>query len=601
MANELTEPKHLVESTEGEGVAIQKMRARVLTNNIGFNEADYTYDDHFTPWDGNDPLGVKTSADIYALLEKNKDVRIDGIILAKDMKERKLRPMRIKNRENFLAGWKAGGKRFRESSDLFSMDLELGGTSLGNETIPLLGGPFNKQLYYRDYLKMHGLAFYAYHHDPVAKFIVSTTTNFILGKGWKLVCDDPGHQALWDAFAEVNKLDQLMETASDEASIYGENMIWWLPRNASKITYQLGQGQTVPTGLLPRIRLIDPSAIWEIVTYPEDISRVLYYQWVAPTQYQTYTGKDGATGESVPTLKFIYQQVPASQVMHYKLNAVSNEKRGRSDLYPILGYMKRLRDSVNFSLTALQKQSAWAIDTTIEGNQQDVDNYTAAMEALGPVPPAGSEFAHSAKIKREYLSNSVGGGRGGGSTTFDWALDMCAIGSGIPVSYFGTSTSHGQSRAAAFVGTEPVVKKWERRQRHFRRIIEEVALRFFKEIGQEKASFEVNFPELVTQDRSTKLQDLELSQAAGWISKKRAAETAAKEFGFDDYDFDSEQKDMKDQSPAMTLKPLTTPGVDIPSEDPKPTAPGSDDRNDGSEGRGVTSADRQELDQGRGY
>src|SRR5260221_312108 len=86
------------------------------------------------------------------------------------------------------------------------------------------------------------------------------------------------------------------------------NHLLRLQNNATKIGYQLRPGQEVPTGIIPRMRLIDPSVIWDIITYPEDITRVLAYVWVAPTQYQIYTAP------GISTLKFIYQQIPSDQV-----------------------------------------------------------------------------------------------------------------------------------------------------------------------------------------------------------------------------------------------------------------------------------------------
>ena len=39
----------------------------------------------------------------------------------------------------------------------------------------------------------------------------------------------------------------------------------------------------------------------------------------APTQYQMFTQADKG-GERVPSSKFIYQQIPAEQVLHYRIN-----------------------------------------------------------------------------------------------------------------------------------------------------------------------------------------------------------------------------------------------------------------------------------------
>ena len=77
----------------------------------------------------------------------------------------------------------------------------------------------------------------------------------------------------------------------------------------------------VGKGLIPRVRLIDPSTVWEILTPPEDINQPIAYQQVFPTQYQIYTGID--KGGVVPSSKFIMQQIPAEEVLHFKINCVS--------------------------------------------------------------------------------------------------------------------------------------------------------------------------------------------------------------------------------------------------------------------------------------
>lgn len=232
---------------------------------------------------------------------------------------------------------------------------------------------------------MISACFYAYHHDPVARDIVSIMVDFTMGRGFNLVAtgkDGPAAQVLWDAFSKVNELPRQLEHFCTEMSIYGETMWWWLPDNNARIVQQPFQGEKIPKAAIPRVRLIDPSNIAEIITVPEDpIAGVLYYVWLAPTQYQMWT--DGQQ----PTTKFIYQQIPANQIMHERVNSVSNEKRGRSDYFPALGYMKRLRDGVNYALVAQQKAAAWCVDTTIEGDQTDIDDYVDGQNSLGPVPP----------------------------------------------------------------------------------------------------------------------------------------------------------------------------------------------------------------------
>jgi hypothetical protein len=550
-----------------------------ISNKQAANTSGYEIDDRFVTSPG-DP---HTTPELVAYLESNPNAEIDARIIGSNKREKSIGIVKM-DRAKFIETWKKNqGVSLREAGvDYFGMDsAPFAGDVVGSpDFIPLLGGPFYKQQYYYDYIRGHQQSFYAYHHDPIANSVVQIVRDFTLGRDWKVTSDNKAALALWEAFCEVNDFDQLMESIAIELSVYGEEMIWWLPNNDTKIGYRLGQGQAVPKGLLPRIRLIDPSAIWEIVTYPEDITRVLWYQWVAPTQYQTYTGND--KGSVVPSTKFIYQQIPAEQVMHFKINTVSNEKRGRSDLYPVLGYLKRLRDSVNYSIIGLQKSTAWSIDTTIEGSQSDIDAYVQEQQSLGTIPTAGSEFVHTSKVTREYLANQ-NSQKGGGSSAFDWCLSMIAAGTGIPVQYFGTHLSGAQTRASALVATEPVAKKFEMRQQVYRKIIKKIAKRLFEQFNIQ-AEIEVTFPEIVVQDRSAKLKDLVIAESQGWISNETAADVAAKELQIHDYVYEEEQEKVVGDMPA----PLTAPGGE---EDPDPeTEPTG----------GVSADDRRKLSMTKG-
>lgn len=526
-------------------------RVRTLANGLTFDPKTYEFSDRFTPSNSSNPLLAHTFAELVNCLEKDPKVEIDAIV-SNLSGQRK----RISGNKNFLEAVRQSEKHYSKGitlreNDFFATDSDSSSTNTVNsqDYTPLLGGPFYKQLYYYDYIRMHSACFYAWHHDPAAKAVIDIYRDFVLGRGFTVQCDDPFAMAVWDAFSKVNDLETLIEQHFIETEVYGESMIWKLPHNELFISYMRKKDQEPPDGLLPRIRLIDPSCIWEIVTFPEDIRQVLFYQWVAPTQYQTYTAP------GVPSNKFIFQQVPANEVLHVKINCASNEKRGRSSLFAVLGYMKRLRDSVNYSLVAMQKASAWAIDTTVDGNQADIDRYAQSQLTQGTLPPAGSEFVHSKKVERQYLSNQ-GASKGSQSGAFDWCLSEIAMGTGIPISYLGTHLSGGQTRASALTSTEPTAKRFETKRLRIEKTIKHL---FTWLTGEE---CDVIFPELITHDSSVKIKDISSAELNGYISKKRAAEMVAQELNIHKFDYDKEQADMESQDilPPQLSAPLTAPG-----------------------------------------
>jgi len=534
-----------------------------------FDPSEYEFEESFKP--SSDPRSIHSTPELIALLEKDKNVEIDARVIGFSEGTATTRKL---NKKQFLEACKSEPKiRLKESGDSFLIDNDSGNGLIGQDFIPLLGGPFYKQNYPRDYIQQHNLAFHAYNHDPIARLYVSTMRDFTLGRGYSIdffhtdVKKERVAKAAWSAFEEVNDLQKQMEYVARELCIYGETMIWKLPDNNTKIVWQTPAEQMPAKGLIPRVRVMDPSNFWEIITMPEDINRPLAYQWVAPTQYQTYTTELGGT--QVPSSKFIFQQIPADQIFHYKVNAVSNEKRGRSDLYPVLGYLKRLRDSINYRLIADLKNAAYAWDTTIEGSQQDIDSYVEAQQSLGTIHSAGSEFVHTSKVKREIIA--AAGTRGGQSESFEWNLSMICAGLGLPVSYVGSHLSGGQTRASALVATEPVTKKFEMRQMEHERILRDLINWYLKKIGLDDVEFEISFPSLITQDRSMTLKDLALAVEMKWISQKRAATIAAKELNITQFDYDKELEEM-DQSPApetdiemnpLTGKPKLDTGLDL--------------------------------------
>lgn len=527
--------------------------ARVIHTGLKFDEKRYQYDDAFVPSDPVTPQNVHTTMELMHLLQENKKIEIDARVMVANRRTLEYNFRRINGREKFIEAFKEAGpkwsRKFREG-DGFGSDMSQAGSSVDqNDMIPILGGPFYKQLYQYDYLRMHNYCFFLKNHSPACKAAVEIITDFVLGRGFKVESEDPASQLMWDAFAEANDFTTKAKQIVNELITYGENMIWKLPNHATKITYQLSPGQKVPTGIIPRIRMIDPSCIWEIVTFPEDIERVIYYQWIAPTQYQTYTAP------GVPTLKFIFTQVPADQVIHTKINAASNEKRGRSDLFASMGYAKRLDDAVNYGLISDMKRAAWSIDTEIRGSQADVDAYFAAQQALGTIPAAGSEFIHTEAVKRKYDSNP--GASSQSSDSFIWALNMFCMGVRVPVSYMGTHLSGGQTKASALVSTEPVAKMFEGRQD----LLKGVVIKLHKWVTGKTC--DVLFPEIVSQDSAVRIRNIVVADGNEYISKERAASMVAKELNVTDFNYDKEKVQIEADIKAglkPPVGPLTSPG-----------------------------------------
>jgi hypothetical protein len=578
-------------------------RAQTLTQGC-YDPKTYEFDASFKPYNPDDPMSVHTSWELLEYLHKHPEAELDARVVGWEHDHWKTKRI---GRDAFLESFQ------KKNWDDVSFKENFGGQnsviasplsptfSVGNDFTPLLGGPFYKNLYYyQDYIRMHSEAFYAKNHDPVANAISQITRDFVIGSGFEVQCDtsdDMGRlaMAVWKAFEEVNDLQAQIDHACEEISIYGEVMWWKLPFQQDKIIYRLQVGDVVPYGIIPRVRLLDPSNLVEIVTYPEDISRVLFYCWLTPTQWQMFTagiGEGAPKQASIqPALKFIYRTIMADQILHFKVNTVTGEKRGRTDYFPILSYLKRLRDTVDYQLIALQKCAAWAIDTSIDGDQTDIDNYLQAQAALGTIAPAGSEFVHSKAITRTMIANQ--GASNINSDAFSLALSMCAIGSGIPVSYFGSHLSGGQTKASALVATEPVAKKMEKRREVMKRMIRKLWDYVMESAGLPKTHCDIIFPEIITQDRSQKLKDLVLCQNQRWLSPETVANIAAKELQVQHYDYNKEIQKMEVELPKVPM-PLTGPASLGKMGSPIPTEPEAPQAAPTPESSSITSQDKRQ-------
>lgn len=559
---------------------LKTKRMHVLSKGVVNNET-YEVDDSFRPGVIN-ANEVHTTSELVALLEADSKVQFDGIfVCGTSNSEKKPRMVRM-NREKFLETWKKNSKKtgFKKVFESFDRGFDFGNSAnlVGDDYVPILGGPFNKQLYLHDSLRMFALGFHAYHHDPLGRGLTHITRDFTLGRGFRVDSKNDQAIAYWRAFEKANKLQQYFRTLACELSYNGEVMIWWLPDNLTAVAWQDPADQMPDKGIIPRIKPIDPSTVWEIITFPEDIDRVVAYQQVFPTQYNMYTARVGQ--EQVPSSKFVIQQIPADQVDHWKINCASNEKRGRSDLFPCFGYMKRLRDSVNYSIIALQKAAAWAIDTTIEGSTSDMQAYVDDQNSQPTMNAAGSEFVHTSKISRKFQANE--GSSSSSFPAFEWALNMVCMAYGIPTSYLGLSSHTGGSgsRAGALVGTEPVTKKFESRQLVYTDIVQKMWDRVMKLNGIE-AECEITFPELITQDRSQKIKDTALAQELDVISHESMSIIVANELGITNYNYDTEQSlidaergsDARKDTDAVLIAPLTAKPIVPTAGSPSPTKP----------------------------
>lgn len=410
----------------------------------------------------------------------------------------------------------------------FADDSYASGGSLGSfpnrsEFTPLIGTPFFKQLYLQDYWEMHSKCFWYSNYSGIAKFIVDVTRNFVMGRGFSVSFKDQKAQDAWNRYEERSNIQEESRNWCDELTKFGENML---------------MKTFTPNGILHKS--FDPSTIWEIVTDPENISDVKYYHQQYSTQYQLFS----ATG--APITKYIIKQLPPELVHHTKINVTSYEKRGRSDLLSPLLYFKYYEDYTQAKLIRAKNEAAFIWDVSIDGSDEDVQAYISSTQSIVDVPP-GSENVHNKAITRTALSPTFG--KAGADQIAQDILSYVAMSVTIPVTYFGTSATAGGTKAGALVSTEPVAKKMAERQLKMEHLIRRVVKDVLYDAGLDSnQEFEVNFPELMEEDRTAKIQDLVVAKQEGVISHRRMSEMISKEMRITKYDYESEQSDIEGEA-----------------------------------------------------
>jgi hypothetical protein len=424
------------------------------------------------------------------------------------------------------------------------------------EYTPTYGGPFFKQLYLTDYLMMHSRAFEQWNHHPLAKRIISLFGQYAFGRRFQWRIKDKKKEKAWEDFDKKHNLrHRVSKFWVPEYILFGEHFI-------DKKTWQS----------------IDPSTIWDIITDPDDITDVYYYHQQYSTAYQQFTGsqvKGVAGSANVKAQDFIIRQLPFKQIIHIRRNCTSFEKRGRSILFPILGWLKRIKDLYDAQVVAAWLSACFIWDDEIDGNAADIQAHIAKYNTM---PTTGSVFAHNKMIKRQPMAAAQGAAKAGDSVG-DELLAFIATAVGIPKDFFNIMGGGGGSRATALVGAEPFTKVIEEIQADIEYLLLDIAAEVIPDYKDGDVEF--IFPS-VTKDSTTETaKNIMAGEAAGYMAKETAAQMFAAEMNMTTYDWDDEKGKMDDEANAAMIDPagaLANAGpaqYDVPGAPGMPGSPGS--------------------------
>jgi hypothetical protein len=453
-----------------------------------------------------------------------------------------------------------GDGTFTDSGASVTRDID-------QEFIPILGGPFHKQLYLYDHWSATAKCFEMKNHSDLARAAITTTSDFVLGRGINWRIRNTKVARVWEEFWRRNRMERRLRQWSDDYTWQGELVIRKEERLHGYVT----------------VRAIDPTSIYEIVTNPADIEEVYFYHVSYPTQYQLpYTQYHGMNLD-IPIQKYVIEQIPDGEIFHVRNNVSAYEKWGRSDFFASLGTLKRHRDWTNATVLKdlLQANLVWKVK--VEGDDADVEAFMT-NSVNNQLPAAGGLWVENNALELTAMHSDVAGtSRTGQGSPGAFLTALFATAQQMPVSYFNLQGT-GPARATALVQGEPFTKKISTRQQTLRYLLDRLyadVIECAQRAGRlslsditHGADVEWIFPSTFEEDRSAKFGDLRTAYELKAVAHRAVATSMAQDLGIQDYNYDKELEEVKADSQNPLLQPPAGQGGGAPAGAPAPPAGG---------------------------
>lgn len=310
------------------------------------------------------------------------------------------------------------------------------------------------------------LVYWLWESNPLAKWLIETTVDFVLGEGATVTSDAPDVQTVIDAFWNdpVNQLERRMDPLLREYGMYGELC---LPAFVNEVDGHV------------RLAYVDPFEIDRVVTDPDNVlintavklkaraggerPRVLKVIREDTARASSYFGlmMPNMPLERDPTLDVTYDGC----CFLFQTNKISNGRRGRSDILPLIdwldGYDQFLFDSMDTA--SLWNSFAW--DVTLDNmNEQQIE---AWYQKFAKDIKRNGVFAHNEKVTLKAVTPDL---KAPDKDQFARLHRGHILGSmSYPEHWYGLA-GHVNMASAKEMGMPPV-KRLTRRQKELRFLI----------------------------------------------------------------------------------------------------------------------------------
>lgn len=285
----------------------------------------------------------------------------------------------------------------------------------------------------------------AWYENPLARRIVSLTTQYVVGRGVAFQVSDPETERFLRSFWNhpLNQLDRRVADWSDELARSG-NLFLRLTTDAGGQTY---------------IRAVPASAIVRIDTLPNDAETAVAYEIRAgsgafdgPVGYRTE--RVAAADRTLPTA--------ADAIYHVAVNRPVGTVWGSSDLVPVIKWIRRysgwLEDRAR--LNRYRNSFLFVVKSRLASEVQR----TLRQKALNAQPPSpGSILVTTEQEDWSVLSPRLESHEAGEDGI---ALKkMIAVGAGVPLHFLAEPESENKASAEASGGS--AYRGYEQRQQFF--------------------------------------------------------------------------------------------------------------------------------------
>ena len=426
-----------------------------------------------------------------------------------------------------------------------------------------------------DFARAIETAWALWQKSPIAKRVLSMKRDHIIGHNAEPTTDDEDLLEVLDEFWAGNKLDKRASEFAMQLFGFGEQCFPAFVRDAD--------GRV-------RIGYIDPQSIEHIVKHPDNALE----DWAVVTKKYERGGytteklcyriireaEDFSDGDEVMAAEYAGKLVTHEQAtiqpweekmlakygrseydgscFYTKVNAVSNQSRGMSDLLQVGDWIDQA-DDVLFSLADREQYAGYfSFDVTVEGADEAKVRERAKYYQMNP-PEKGSVMVHNETETVQIFAPDLK--QAGSIETFRAVLGLILGGMGFPVHWFGygddankaTATAQGDPTSKSLEHDQGIVRDMLVYMCQFAADQAEIAGAFSPD--EDGYEITLSLPEVTTRDLTritASMQALTISLVngvdAGWITQDTAAEAFAKILGEMDIQVDPaeelEQADM---------------------------------------------------------